>query len=97
MSELLQRRVLYQFNMTRRKKRIREKGKLRFSGYFKKIDDNSNVAVVVENCVRCSFPKRLGGMSGKILGSRGKFNLVEIKDGNKVKTFIIHPVHLKVL
>ena len=97
MSELLQRRVLYQFEMARQKKRVREKGKLGLSGYFKKIDDGNSVAVVADAGVRAAFPKRLRGMSGKVDGSRGKFKLVKIKDGGKMKTFIIHPVHLKVL
>jgi len=97
LSELLQRRVLYQFNMARQKKRVREKGKLRLSGYFKKIDDGASVAIVADVGVRGSFPKRLKGMSGKVSGSRGKFKLVEIKDGGKMKTFIIHPVHLRLL
>jgi large subunit ribosomal protein L21e len=81
--------------MARQKKRVREKGKLKLSGYFRKINDGSSVAVVANVGVRCSFPKRLRGMSGKVSGSRGKFKLVEIKDGGKMKTFIIHPVHLR--
>ena len=83
--------------MARRGKQIREKGKLKLSSYFKKINDGADVALVTDAGVRASFPKRLKGMSGKVIGSRGKFKLVEIKDGNKLKTFIIHPVHLKKL
>jgi large subunit ribosomal protein L21e len=78
-------------------KRVREKGKLGLSSYFKKIDDGASVALVTDAGVRCSYPKRLRGMSGKVSGSRGKFKLVEIKDGGKVKTFIVHPVHLRKL
>lgn len=83
--------------MVRRSKNVREKGKLSLSSYFKKLDDGDSVAIVVNKGVRASFPKRLQGLSGKVTGSRGRFNLVEIKDGNKLKTFIIHPVHLKKL
>ena len=83
--------------MARQRKRVREKGKLRLSSYFKKIEDGANVALVTDVGVRASFPKRLKGMSGKVAGSRGRFKLVEIKDGSKLKTFIIHPVHLKKL
>ncbi len=36
-------------------------------------------------------------MSGKIKCSRGRFKDVEIKDGNKLKTLIVHPVHLRKL
>ena len=83
--------------MARQGKKVREKGKLRLSSYFKKIDDGTNVAMVTDAGIRASYPKRLKGMSGKVIGSRGKFNLVEIKDGNKLKTFIVHPVHLRKL
>ncbi|MFH1521394.1 MAG: 50S ribosomal protein L21e [archaeon] len=87
----------WQEKMARRGKRIREKGKLKLSSYFKKIDDGADVALVTDAGVRASFPKRLKGMSGKVRESRGEFKLVEIKDGNKLKTFIIHPVHLRKL
>ena len=83
--------------MARQGKKIREKGKLRLSSYFKKVDDGCNVAVVSDVGVRFSYPKRIKGMSGKVLESRGRFKLVEIKDGNKAKTFIIHPIHLRKL
>ncbi len=83
--------------MARQRKRVREKGKLKLSSYFKKIDDGVDVALVTDLGVRASFPKRLKGMSGKVSGSRGRFKLVEIKDGNKLKTLIVHPVHLRKL
>jgi len=89
--------ILYSKIMARQRKRVREKGKLRLSSYFKKIEDGANVALVTDCGVRISYPKRLKGMSGKVAGSRGKFKLVEIKDGNKLKTLIVHPVHLRKL
>ena len=78
-------------------KRVREKGKLSLSSYFKKIEDGASVALVTDAGVCVSYPKRMKGMSGKIVSSRGKFKLVEIKDGNKLKTLIVHPVHLRKL
>jgi large subunit ribosomal protein L21e len=83
--------------MAKRGKSVREKGKLKLSSYFKNLEDGDNVALVVDHGVRSSFPSRLQGFSGKVAGSRGKFKLVEIKDGGKLKTFIVHPVHLKKL
>ena len=83
--------------MARQRKKVREKGKLSLSKYFKRFGDGDKIAIVTDVGVRASFPKRLKGMSGKVAGSRGKFKLVEIKDGNKLKTFIIHPVHLRAL
>ncbi|MBS3088043.1 50S ribosomal protein L21e [Candidatus Pacearchaeota archaeon] len=83
--------------MARRAKKIRDKGKLKLSSYFKIIEDGERVAIVDERGIRMSFPQRLRGMSGKVVKSRGRFKEVEIKDGGKLKTFIIHPAHLKVL
>ncbi len=78
-------------------RRVREKGKLRLSDYFKKIEEGSNVAVVANKGVRSSFPKRIQGKSGKVVGTRGNFKLVELNDGNKKKIFILHPIHLRKL
>ena len=83
--------------MARQGKKVREKGKLNLSSYFKKIDDGASVALVTNAGVRSSYPARMKGMSGIVLESRGRFKLVEIKDGNKAKTLIVHPVHLKKL
>jgi len=83
--------------MARQGKKIREKGKLKLSSYFKKIEDGASVALVTDAGIRSSYPKRLKGMSGKVLESRGRFKLVGIKDGNKEKTIIVHPVHLRKL
>jgi len=78
-------------------KKVRDKGKIKLSRYFKNIEEGSSVAIVQDKGVRASFPKRIQGKSGKVRGERGKFKLVEIMDGAKKKTFIIHPVHLKKL
>ncbi len=83
--------------MARQRKKVREKGKLKLSSYFKKIDDGATVALVTDVGVRATYPKRMKGLSGKVISSRGKFKLVQIKDGGKLKTLIIHPVHLKKL
>lgn len=78
-------------------KKIRTRGKIRLSSYFKKFKEKDKVAVVKEQGVRSGFPQRIIGKSGKVVGSRGRYFEVEIVDGKKKKTFIIHPVHLKKL
>lgn len=78
-------------------KRIREKGKIKLSEYFKKLSDGDRVCIVEEKSVCSSFPKRLQGRSGVVSGSRGNSKIIKLSDGNKEKTFIIHPVHLKKL
>jgi ribosomal protein L21E len=34
-------------------------------------------------------------MTGNVVGSKGKFKIVKIMDGNLSKEYIIHPIHLK--
>ncbi|MFZ5955081.1 MAG: 50S ribosomal protein L21e [Nanoarchaeota archaeon] len=78
-------------------KNIREKGKIRFSEYFKELKEGDRVAIVSESSIDSSFPIRIIGKSGNVVGERGLYKLVAIRDGNKMKTFIIHPIHLKKL
>ena len=78
-------------------KRVREKGKIRLSEYFKKIVSGSRVAVVTDMGVKRTFPERIKGKSGRVLGDKGDFKIVELKDGNKTKIYNIHPIHLRKL
>jgi len=80
-----------------KKKKIRTRGKIKLSEYFKKLKKGDRVAVVRELSENPKFPKRLQGRSGVVAGARGKAYIVKIKDYNKEKTHIIKPVHLKKL
>jgi len=100
MSELMEQRngkiVLSRLNKIMAKgKRMREKGKIRLSSYFKNLNNGEKVSIVPDAGVRSAFPKRIKGKTGIVLESRGKFKVVELKDGNKTKKFIIHPIHLR--
>ena len=78
-------------------KKVRKKGKIKLSAYFKKFKEGEKVAIVKEQSVRAGFGNRIIGKSGKITGTSGRYLEVKIADGKKKKTFIIHPVHLKKL
>jgi large subunit ribosomal protein L21e len=78
-------------------KRIREKGKLKLSSYFKKIEDGSRVAISIDHSVNNSLNRRVQGRSGVVIGSRGNSKLIKIKDGNKEKVLIVHPIHIRKL
>jgi ribosomal protein L21E len=41
------------------------------------------------------FPKTLQGRTGVVDSKKGRSYVVKIKDLNKEKEYIIHPVHLK--
>ena len=80
-----------------KRKPIRESGKVRLSNYFQKFANGDRVAVKKELGLISSFPKRLQGRSGFIENKRGSHYIVKIKDLNKEKIYIIHPIHLKKL
>ncbi|MEK6935515.1 MAG: 50S ribosomal protein L21e [Nanoarchaeota archaeon] len=75
----------------------REHGKLKLSNYFQEFKDGDRVAVIRELLVQPKFPAKIQGRSGRIVGKRGDSYLVNMKDLNKEKLYIIHPVHLKKL
>jgi len=80
-----------------KRKRIRRRGKLRLSEYFKELNKGDRVAVVRELSEMPKFPKTLQGRTGTVDGKKGKFYIVRIMDYDQEKTHIIHPVHLKKL
>jgi len=80
-----------------KQKKQREHGKIKLSRYFQDFKQGERVAVIRELALNPKFPKQLQGRSGIIENKRGNSYLVKIKDLNKEKTYIIHPVHLKKL
>ena len=82
--------------MIKRKKQ-REHGKIKLSQYFQDFKQGDRVAVIRELAMNPKFPKQLQGRSGVIESKRGESYIVKIKDLNKEKAYIIHPVHLKKL
>jgi len=80
-----------------KKKPVRTRGKISLSEYFKELKQGDKVALVEEKSVRCNFPTRMQGRTGKVISTRGNSYFVEIKDQNKEKKFLVKPVHLKKL
>ena len=76
-------------------KKIRDKGKLKFSKYFQEFKEGDRVAVVKELSVKSSFPKRLQGRTGVIERKQWKTYFVKINEMKKEKKFLIEPIHLK--
>lgn len=77
------------------KKHLRDKGKLQLSRYFQELKKGDSVAVIREGSVASSFPLRIQGKTGVIEGKRGRSYMVNIKEYDKEKRFIIAPIHLK--
>jgi len=80
-----------------KRKIVREHGKIRLSNYFRKFEIGDRIGIKRELSLHPKFPKRLQGRSGSINGKRGDCYIVKIKDFNKEKTYIIHPIHLRKL
>lgn len=76
-------------------KNIRQKGKIRLSEYFKILKNNDRVVVFRELSQMTSLPKRIQGKTGFIEGKSGNSYIIKLMDGKKMKSFNIHPIHLK--
>lgn len=78
------------------KKPARAKGKISIRKFFQKFKEGDTVYLKAEPAVQKGmyFP-RFHGRAGVITGKKGKCYVMSIKDGNKKKTLIVHPIHLK--
>ena len=74
-----------------KRKKIKERGKIRLSEYFKELKVGDSVSVVREKSVSASFPKKIQGRTGKVLKKNGRRYFIQIEK----KKFLIEPVHLK--
>ncbi len=78
------------------RKSNREKGLLSTTKLMKSFSEGDKVHIVLEPSVQKGQPHpRFHGRTGTVMGKRGRSYLVEISDGNAVKTVISAPVHLK--
>jgi large subunit ribosomal protein L21e len=78
-----------------KRKNMKERGKIKFSEYFKELNEGESVAVKREKSISASFPKRIQGKTGTVVTKRGKDYIVKLKEFTKEKLFIINPIHLK--
>jgi large subunit ribosomal protein L21e len=76
-------------------KNARDKGKIRLSAYFASYNEGDKVALIAEPAVQNgNYNPRFHGKVGTIVSRQGECYYVAIKDGNKAKTLIVHPIHL---
>jgi large subunit ribosomal protein L21e len=73
-----------------------QKGKISLTKYLQKLDIGQRVVLKAEPAVQKGmyFP-RFHGLTGIVNGMKGRCYEVLIKDQNKPKTIIVHPVHIK--
>ena len=78
-----------------KRKNIRERGKVSLSRYFQELQEGNHVALVHNQSFKASFPKSFHGSIGVISGKQGKTYAVKLLNGKKLKTLLVHPIHLK--
>ena len=81
----------------KKRKKVREKGKVKLSKVFQEFKKGDNVCLIRELSQKGLFPKQFHGLTGMIEGKRGRSYIVRFKNGKVYKKLIIRPVHLKKL
>tara|TARA_Y100000310_G_scaffold251715_1_gene258299 strand:- start:16431 stop:16748 length:318 start_codon:yes stop_codon:yes gene_type:complete len=77
------------------KKERRAKGKISLKKYFQTFTKGEKVYLGVEPAVQKGmYHPRFLGKVGVIEGKQGKCYEVSLKDINKLKKLIVHPIHL---
>ena len=78
------------------KKDLRARGVLPVTRVIQQFEIGQKVHVVCEPSIQKGMPhRRFHGKTGSVVGQRGRAWLVEIRDGNKLKTVISRPQHLR--
>lgn len=79
-------------------KSSRKKGKISHRDYLAEFKEGDKVALRYEPAVfEGTYCPRFVGKSGVVSSKKGSCYEIKIKDFNKPKTLIVHPVHLKKL
>lgn len=77
------------------KKSVSEKGKLHLSRFLQNFEEGDKVLLKAYSSYQKGlFCLRFHGKIGEVIGSQGDCYKVNIKDGNKAKMCVVHPVHL---
>lgn len=78
------------------RKNIKSRGKISIRKYFQEFKPGDKVILKAEPAVQTGmYFRRFHGKVGEVSGMKGECYIVKIKDLNKKKELIIHPIHLK--
>ena len=80
---------------TRSKLKKSRREKFTVTKYLREFDIGSYVAIVIDPSSQKQPFHRFHGLTGKIIGKRGRAYIVEVRDGNKIKQVFAKPEHLK--
>lgn len=78
------------------RKNIKDRGKISIRNYLQTFKEGEKVLLKTEPAVQKGmYFRRYHGKTGKIIGKQGTNYKIEIKDNNKTKQVLVHPIHLK--
>jgi large subunit ribosomal protein L21e len=78
-----------------KKKSPREKGKFKMSKMFYEYNKGDHVTLIRDLSFPSNFAERINGKIGKVIGKKGKFYIVELRDLSEIKHIVTNPIHLK--
>jgi len=74
----------------------RERGLSPITRSFASYDEGQKVVIVIDSSVQKGWPHhRFHGMTGTVVGKRGRAYLVDVAFGGKTKQAIVLPEHLR--
>jgi len=80
----------------RTREKFRKTRRATVNQFLKKFKIGEKVVIDIESSSQKGMPfRRFQGLSGEVVGKRGKAYIVKIKDGGKFKNIIANPEHLK--
>ena len=77
------------------KKYYKTQGKVNISKHLQTFKSGEKVTLKLEPSVHSGmYNPKFHGKHGVVAGKKGTYYEVEVKDGGKLKTVIVHPVHI---
>lgn len=80
------------------KRHYKEKGKISITRYFQELKEGEKV--ILKACPAYQkglYFRRFHGRVAEVIGKQGNCYKVSLRDGQKEKTLLVHPVHLKLI
>ena len=78
------------------RKKVRAKGKFSLIRFFQTFKEGDRVYLKAEPAVQKGmYHPRFHNAAGTIMKKQGSNYYVQIKDGNKTKNILVHPIHMK--
>jgi len=78
------------------RRRPRERGLSPITRTFQKFEVGQKVVIVIDSSVQRGWPHhRFHGMTGTVVGKRGRAYLVDVRFGGRIKQAVVLPEHLR--